>query len=197
MDLKQAIYSRRSIRRYKDKRIEPYIIKKILDAGLQAPSYCNTQKWRVLFLSEIEIKRIVSYGGADFLENAPLVMMVIYPKSNNRYKDDIQSAAAFIQNMLLMATSLGIGSCWVCHLPPKVFLKHYLDIPRNYEIVAAVSFGYPLHKPKPVNRKTQVADIISIDIQKMTIRDFANAVYLAQPIRPKFVEERFTKRFEN
>ena len=59
------------------------------------------------------------------------------------YKDHIQSAAAAIENILLTATELGIGTCWICNLRRPRLLKKQLHIPHNFDIIAYITLGYP------------------------------------------------------
>jgi len=195
MDLKNIIYKRRSIRNFLEKPIEREKIKQIIEAGNQAPSACNLQGWRFKILNDSEKQQIVKFGGADFIKHAPLAIIVTYIKSDNPYKDNIQSASACIQNMILMATSLGIGSCWVCHLPPKWRLKHLLNIPSHYDPITCVVFGYPKYDLKKVERKYKYQDLFKFRTKNK--RSILKYFYTRQPIRPKIIEKKFTKRFQN
>ena len=69
--------------------------------------------------------------------------------SNRSYSDHIHSAAAAIQNILLRAEELGIGSCWICRLPKRSRLKRLLGIPWCYDPMAYVALGYPETPPPP------------------------------------------------
>jgi len=195
MDLKNIIYQRRSTRNFLKKPIDKEKIKQIIEAGNQAPSACNLQEWRFKILNDFEKQQIVKFGGADFIEYAPLAIIVTYIKSDNPYKDSIQSASACIQNMILMATSLGIGSCWVCHLPPKWRLNNLLNIPSYYDPIACVVFGYPKYTPKKVERKYKYQDLFKFKTKNK--RNILKYLYTRQPIRLKIIEKKFTKRFQN
>ena len=67
---------------------------------------------------------------------------------------------ACIQNMLLCAYELGIGSCWLGEiLKRKSRVTKYLKIHPRYELMAVVSLGYPLKKP-PKGRRKNIKNLI-------------------------------------
>lgn len=220
MELLKAIKGRRSIRAFTDKKVEKNIIDKIIDAANHAPSGGNYQLCRFIIIDNVDLKnKIVDMGGAIFIKDAPLVILVTYDKriGNFQYKDYIQSASAAIQNMLLMAYSLGLGSCWACQLPPKNQLRKLLKIPSVYDPIACVVMGYPSRIPNKHPRKNKVDDIISYNkfnfkVEKIWNKDvrvlprwaylILRWVYMRLPIffrkslRP-FVEKKFVKKFHN
>lgn len=155
MDIEEAIFTRRSVRKYLDKPVEDEIISKIISAGFWAPSACNRQGWKFIVIKDKKIKEELVREGVIHLKNPPAGIFVLYDKRNlnKEYQDHIQSGAAAIQNMHLMAHSLGIGTCWVAHLPRKKRLRRLLDIPWNYEPIALVTLGYYEKKPKAPKRK--------------------------------------------
>jgi hypothetical protein len=108
---------------------------------------------------------MVLAGGASVIKNAPLGLLVLYKdiSENLEYQDHIQSGAAAIQNMLLTAYSLNLGSCWICHLPSKRTLRKIFSIPKNFIPIAYILLGYPAIQPIPVSRKNEISDLISYD----------------------------------
>ncbi|HEX54915.1 MAG TPA: hypothetical protein ENF49_02175, partial [Candidatus Altiarchaeales archaeon] len=132
MDLIEAIHSRRSVRKFKDKKIPDKDILKLIESAIYAPSACDIQGWRFIIVDKPEIIReLVDRGAASFIRNTTQGILVLYDNrtDNLEYMDYIQSAAAGIQNILLVAHSLGIGTCWVCHLPSKNEIREMFDIP--------------------------------------------------------------------
>ena len=63
--------------------------------------------------------------------------------------------------MVLAAWSLGIGSCWIGSFKEQK-IKELLKIPRDWKVVALVTFGYPAEKPKP-RKKKQKNDLFSLN----------------------------------
>ena len=154
--LLDIIKTRRSIRTFKDKKIPRLILKKLIEAAIWAPSACNMQDWRFIIIDDYDIKKeIYDNGGAVTIKDSPVTLVICYDNrtDNKEYGDYIQSTAAAIQNMLLYAHELGLGSCWINHLPNKNVLRKILFIPKNYDPVGAIILGYPVDKQKTVPRR--------------------------------------------
>ncbi|WKY43742.1 nitroreductase family protein [Eubacteriaceae bacterium ES2] len=143
MDIKEVIFERRSIRKYKDETITDDKLKKIVEAAVYAPSATNLQPWYfVVIKSEIEMEKLrkamnrtatqlqpqlekrfqnhpdVAKETLRFIDNlggAPACILVFeYRKEYETLQTTItQSIAAAIQNLLLAAWDEGIGSCWL------------------------------------------------------------------------------------
>ncbi|AEC51392.1 putative protein nitroreductase [Pyrococcus sp. NA2] len=158
MEIMDVIKGRRAVRKFKDKQIPLEDLKKILEAGIWAPSGSNIQPWEFILVTEkdmIEKIKLVSPG--LFGNPSALVILCINKeraKRGGRLGElmalmDISMAA---QNMMLMAYSLGIGSCPVVSFN-KTALKELLDIPEHVEPVLMLIFGYPEFWPKPPKRR--------------------------------------------
>ncbi|MBW2989710.1 nitroreductase family protein [Candidatus Woesearchaeota archaeon] len=166
MELTEAIYGRRSVRRFIKKDIEPEKLRKIISAGTFAPSACNIQGWKFIVVDNQRLKeRLVNKGTIEFIKFAPIGILVLYDNvsGNPDYEDYIQSASAAIQNMILTSHSLGIGSCWICHLPSKKSLRKLFHIPSCYDPIAYVALGYYKKLPNPLPRKHGFNDIVSFN----------------------------------
>lgn len=183
MDTIDAINSRRSIRSFKPEPLPEGAVKAILEAAIQAPSGKNRQPWEFIVVGEDKrddmiaimnegIHEFKSGGGnvgsaentTRIMQQAPVTIFIFNPYGKVPWEDitveqrimelvDVQSAGAAIQNMLLTATQLGIGSLWIC----DVFFAYeglckWLN--RDDAIVAAVSFGYTDEKPDARPRKS-------------------------------------------
>ncbi len=74
--------------------------------------------------------------------------------NRNRNFPDLQSAGACIQNLLLSATDMGYGACWLsAPLIAKSELEAMLDINKPYKLIAFIAVGKPRHMPQPKQRK--------------------------------------------
>ena len=161
------------------------MIVKILNSAIQAPSGKNRQPWRFIVVKEDKrpemirimrdsIAKIKEQGGdtgssewtANSMEKAPITIFIFNPYAENTLGQwhksnvvDVQSTGAAIQNMLLTAQELGIGTLWIC----DVFYayKELCEwLSETHEMIAAVSFGYPDEQPdarpqKPVEEVTR------------------------------------------
>lgn len=146
MKVEEAIEQRRSIRRYSRKMPGDEDIRKILEAGIWAPSGLNNQPWKFKAIKDKDEKN----GLAEFtkyskiIRDAPVVICVFLDNgaTYNREKD-IMAAGACIQNMLLQAYELGLGSCWLGEiLNRREEVEKFLKTDSDYELMAVVSFGY-------------------------------------------------------
>ena len=213
MELWQAIRDRRSIRKYTGELVDQEIIYKIIEAGIWAPSACNIQGWKYIVLDSPEvIKTIYKSGGASFLQNVKQAIVVLYENQtdNVEYQDHIQSAAASIQNMLLMAHSLKVGTCWVNNTPNKRILRRILNIPFSYDPIAIITIGYYDYIPNDRKRKYSVQELISynkfdFDIVssksriKVAIKRFCRKIYKILPGKVVLLKivGKFEKKFDN
>lgn len=182
METFEAISQRKSIRKYQDKDIPQEILDKILTAATLSPSGKNKQPWkfyivrgdkRADMVREIQkgMDRLeaqgINTGSARYtirvMAQAPVTLLVFNPFSRHPllprntqeiYADmvDIQSVGAAIQNMLLTAADLGLGSLWICDV---YFGYEELCawVGEKGEMIAAVALGYADHKPRSRPRK--------------------------------------------
>jgi len=178
MELDTVVKTRRSIRKYTQQNISKIDINKIIEAGLLAPSAHNRQPWEIVILKENK-KHIVSimreYGNqhledesilktADTIERCNTLLLV-YCNNFEQYDYNLLSMGAMIENMLLKATDLNIGSLWIGNVVPiNGEINKYLKIDSNKKkLVSAVALGYRELTPKPLIRKTLSETIIYKD----------------------------------
>jgi nitroreductase len=156
-DIFEVIKNRRSIRKYKRKEIEEQKLNKILKAGCWAPSGLNNQPWRFVLVRDKKLKaklsRLTEYG--EIIKGANVVICVFLDKRSSYHREkDIMAIGACIQNMLLEAHSLGIGSCWLGEiLKNEGKVRKLLGLDQRYELMGLVGLGYPAEAPKAPRRK--------------------------------------------
>lgn len=145
-----TIQSRTSVRLYKNQTISREDIDAILQSAILAPSAKNFQPWRFVVVQQ-DKESILSIADlmkrSTFIKNADCLVCVFLDKNNAfDYAKDCQSIGACIENMLLTATSLGIGSCWIGEiLDRQTEVKDLLQVDNDrYELMAIISLGYPL-----------------------------------------------------
>ena len=116
MNTKEAILNRRSIRKFKDTKISNDMIHDLIEAGYNAPSACNRKPLNFYVVTNEE--KLEQLNKSSKFSNMPSPLIIIVsgylplalPKSMSEYW--IQDASAATQNILLMATQLGLGACW-------------------------------------------------------------------------------------
>ena len=145
--------NRYSVRSFSNKKIPVEEIKKIIHAGMIAPTGCNNQPQRIIVVNTEEgLAKIKECTRCHF--DAPLVFIISYNKDecwkrpyDGKLSGDIDASIVTTQ-MMLQAYELGIGSCWVMHYRPEV-LKEKFELPDNLESTALLVMGYPSEKSKP------------------------------------------------
>ncbi len=164
MDVLDAIKNRRSIRNFSDREIEKDCIEQIIESAQWAPSACNKQAWKFIAITDNKIKEslVQNAGSLNLVKSAPLTVAVVYHKKINEYHDaNIQSASAAIQNMLLYAHSIGLGSLWVCSYGDEKKISEILKIHKDYRMIAFVCIGYPNVKRKITPKRKKIDHIVS------------------------------------
>jgi nitroreductase len=157
---------RRSVRKYAEGMVPMDKIQEMIAAGLWAPTACNLQGQRFVYIDDAAaLENISRAGAAHFLSRCRQAILVLYDRrtDNIEYRDDILSAGAAIQNILLKASELGVGACWVCNLPAKKILRKICDVPRAYDPVSLITIGWPAGGLKEVERKRDVSEILFIN----------------------------------
>jgi len=143
-----AINQRRSIRRYKPDVPADADIRKLVEAAVCAPSACNLQVVEFVYVNDPEVMKRLQGCATGKLAWAPACIVVIYDSRFVRERHaNIQSAAAAVQNMILKASELGLGTCWLAGFGGDAEVKKILSIPEHFEIACVVLVGYPDESP--------------------------------------------------
>ena len=163
----ENIKRRRSIRKYLDKPLKKTELGAILEAGAYAPSAHNDQSWHFTVIRNKDLidrisersKEIMAAEAEDWVNamgknkkfhlfyNAPVVIVISMRKDA---MSPLVDCSAAIENMLLAAESLDIGSCWIGLVRYYFSLKEELPrlkIPEGYEPCYAVALGYKAQRP--------------------------------------------------
>ncbi|MDO8727943.1 MAG: nitroreductase family protein [Candidatus Methanoperedens sp.] len=145
-----VIKTRRSIRKFDGTKITEEFMQQILEAGRWAPSGANAQPWRFIVVTEKEkIKSIAECCYYKIFKSRHVgeagAVMVICADPDAGSQTYLLDAAIAGTNMTLMATSLGIGSCWIGAFEEQN-LKNMLHIPGKLKIIALIVFGYEVGK---------------------------------------------------
>ena len=148
MDTLEAIRTRRSIRKYLDRRVPEELVQTLLAAAMQAPSARNQQPWQFVVIDDVAmLARIPEFmPNAAMAAEAPLAILVCgdisLEKSPGYWMVD---CAAAVENMLLAAHALGLGAVW-CGVYPREArmdgLRQLVGLPKNVIAHSLVVLGY-------------------------------------------------------
>ena len=158
MDAIECIMNRNSIRSYSDKPVDDQIIRRIIEAGIAAPSGKNGQPWKFKIITErtfIEQISCLSLYGAWMKTASLFILCFLDNDCSYDYIKDIQSCGAAMQNMLLSACALGIGGCWVGEVLSKAdIIKQLLSLDdKNIELMGLLTFGHKANKMPSSQRR--------------------------------------------
>ncbi len=156
MEALEAILSRRSIRKYQNKAVSEEQVNKLLEAAMSAPSAHNQQPWHFVVLNDHkvmdEIPKFHQY--AKMIPEAALSIVVC----GDTGKADgfwVQDCSAAIQNMLVAARGMGLGSVWLGVYPRENLcqsMKELVGLPENITPLGIVVVGHPAEEKPPSNR---------------------------------------------
>lgn len=147
------ILERRSVRQYKNKIVEQELIDEVVKAGTYAPSGMNRQSPIIIEITNKEVRDKLSKLNAkimgvdtDPFYGAPVVLVVLADKTCPTH---IYDGSVVMENMMLAASSLGLGSCWI-HRAKEEFeteegkeILKSLGIEGEYEGIGNCILGYP------------------------------------------------------
>ena len=156
----ETIYKRRSVRKYTETPVTDAQVKQIIRAGMAAPSAKNSQEWVFIVLREPEIYKTFSevHVNAFAMKTAQAAILVCADLSKDQDPGQgwwIQDCSAAMENMLLEATDLGLGSLWLgVHPKPEriACLKEVCKLPEGIEPLGIVALGEPTKDRPAIDR---------------------------------------------
>ncbi len=161
LDIMQVIKKRVSVRRFRPDPVPRELIMQLLEAAIWAPNAGNIQPWQFYVVTREDCRRCLATAALrqEFIASAPLTIVVCAePERSARHYGDrgrylycLQDTAAAAQNILLAATALGLGTCWVGAFDEEQ-VRGCLNLPAHLRPVAIIPVGYPADE---TTRRTQ------------------------------------------
>ncbi len=150
MEALEAIRKRRSIRRYTGDSIPREKLEAIVDAGRLAATGNNRQPWEFIVVTDRDMIDRLKFVSL-WMEKAGAIVAVVLDPSSRWWLED---GSAAVQNMLVAATALGYGSCWLegYTLPAEAELKMLLGVPDELRLLTLVPIGVPAEAPAPTKK---------------------------------------------
>ncbi len=158
MDFLELAEKRYSVRAYQNKPVEEEKIEKVLEAARLAPTAANRQPFRILVIPtrgrQELLRRIYP---RDWFVQAPYIIGICAVLSEAWVRRDGRSyavvdATIVMDHLILAATSLGLGTCWVAAFDEEA-AKEVLQIPEGWDPVAFTPLGYPADTWQPKRRR--------------------------------------------
>jgi len=161
MDAMDVIFTRRSVRKYKDEEIDDKTIEKLIDAGVSAPSAGNQQPWHFIVLDTQKDKSTVNkiqsfHPNAKFISQSNKIIIICGDLDLEKFKGYwILDCSAATQNILLAARALGLGSCWCGVYPREDRIENFkklFSLPKSVIPFSLISLGYTSEKQEKIDR---------------------------------------------
>ena len=164
-ELLNIIRSRRSDRRIAGAPVSEEYVDLLIEAARWAPSSCNMQLLGLIRIEDKKLREdlVIKARSHESVRTAPVVFLVTYDKElSQEYNSNIQSGAAAIQNMMLLATSLGLSCFWAATVGKEKKVRSLLNIPNRRAILAFAIFGWP-HKTLLAPRRRNACELIHLN----------------------------------
>lgn len=156
----EFIFSRRSIRKFKNKTVPGEMIRDLLEAAMAAPSAVARDPWHFIVVTDKEVLDKI----ADILPNgkmlcdAPAAFVVCGDITKAHDQQEVymlQDLSAATENILLAANALGLGGCWLGINPRQermAGIKEIFKLPDNIIPMCGIVLGWPADKPEARTR---------------------------------------------
>ena len=156
MEAIETIFKRRSVRNYLDKEVDKDIIITLLKAATAAPTAINCQPWEFIVVDDSEKLSQLKKEMMFARYNAPVAIIVCgnmdLARKGIEQEFWILECSASIENILIAATSLNLGSVWIGIYPIEnriKLLKKVFNIPEYVIPLSIVYIGYPAEEKEP------------------------------------------------
>lgn len=158
MDFSELITTRYSVRAYRPDPVEEDKLQQVLEAARLAPTAANRQPFQLIVIHtagrEAELRRIYS---SPWFVQAPLVICACglhsrgWRRADRKDYTDVD-VAIVMDHLILAATELGLGTCWIGAFDPQA-TREVLGLPEGVEPIIFTPLGYPADQPQPKERR--------------------------------------------
>jgi len=145
--------------------VEKEKLNRVLEAGRLAPSASNKQPWRFIVVTDDKVKeKLRAAYNKEWFVSAPVIIIGCAVPEEAWVRKDGQEywmvdVAIALQNMILAATELGLGTCWIADFHEKAVQKA-LKLPSNIRVVAMTPLGHPVKERRPARKRKPLTEIV-------------------------------------
>ena len=150
MNVLDLIYSRRSVRKYKDQPVSRETLTDLLRAAMAAPSACNNQPWEFVAVDDEKVMDELRGSLRNGPYNAPAAIIVLYNEKignntncNQFWQQDLSAAS---ENIMIAAAGMDLGTVWLGTYPKKdtvAKVQGILNVPEDVTPLVVIYVGYP------------------------------------------------------
>lgn len=182
METLEAIKTRRSVRKFADKPVEPEKLQSILEAVQASPSWSNMQCWRMVVVRDAAVRSKLSdfsyvesfFSSRGYKSNpaqkgiadAPVVVVLCgVPEQSGEMRGQqyyLTDTGIASENLMLAAHAVGLATVFVGVFDEEK-IGDLLEIPPGVRIVGLFPIGYPLTEPKGGPPRKSLEEIVYFD----------------------------------
>ncbi|HHO47486.1 MAG TPA: nitroreductase family protein [Desulfobacteraceae bacterium] len=150
-----CIFSRRSVRKYLDREVPDEMIQDLLEAGMAAPSAVAKDPWHFIVLKQRasldRLADVLTHGQMLRQATAAFVVCGDINLAHDRLESYmLQDLSAAVENILIAANILGLGTCWLgVHPRPERMdgIRNMFDLPGHIIPMCGIAVGWPKDPP--------------------------------------------------
>lgn len=159
------LFSRRSVRRFTGQPVSDEMLQDLLEAAMAAPSAVGKDPWHFIVVRDPRMLERMAQGlpHGRFIPQAGACLVVcgdLERAHRNELSYLIQDCSAAIENLLIAATILGLGSCWIGVHPGDERVRQVrtlFELPEHILPLSAVALGWPAEHPAARTRHRREA----------------------------------------
>ncbi|MCK5114214.1 MAG: nitroreductase family protein [Phycisphaerae bacterium] len=167
MDLFEAIEKRCSVRKYESRDVEDAKLRRVLAAGIAAPTARNRQDFKFVVVKDNAVRaKLVEATEQEWITAVPVIIAVVGLSPERVMFCDVPSdpvdCAIAIDHMSLAAVAQGLGTCWIGHFKQDE-CKKILGISADAKIVEMLTIGYPAQPSAATKKRKSFDELVSYD----------------------------------
>jgi nitroreductase len=170
-DIIECMKDTHAVRQFRAEDIDDGVIADILEAACYAPSAGNLQPWYFFVVKNRKVRERlaeVSFEQSQLVDAPVAIVIMADPsRSNERYGERgaqlycLQDTAAAAENILLAASSLGLGTCWIGAFDERK-VQEIVEAPPRLRAVAIICLGYSDEQIVMPKERLRVAEVTKI-----------------------------------
>lgn len=159
METLDAISQRASVREYLDKPVPKEMLEKLVDAGRRAPTARAVEPWEFIVVTQREVlDKLAGMISTGLFLKQSTACILIFCQDVKYYLED---GSAATENILLAATDLGLGTCWIAGDKKEYCeeVKNLFNVPPTYKLISLISTGWASKMPKQ-HKKRKLNEVL-------------------------------------
>ena len=159
-----VIRSRRSVRLYRDDPVPRELIERVLDSARWAPSAVNSQPWHFIVVLDSQrrsaLAKTTGFAGVvsqGHVSKAPVLIALCGDERRSAWY--VHDCCLASQNLMLAATALGLGTCWIGAFDEGQAAR-VLRVPDKIRVVGLITMGYPRRSDKRPTPRVPLESVV-------------------------------------